>query len=64
MGEVTFVTYSAKTGAPSACVMGSPADVADFLAIWQKNQEGGLDLAQQLGVHLPLHPPMDTDGED
>ena len=28
----------------------SPADVADFLAIWMKNNTDGISLARQLGV--------------
>jgi hypothetical protein len=50
MGEITFVTFDSDKGAPTASISGSPVDVADFLAIWMKNQDGGISLAKQLGV--------------
>ena len=52
MGEVQFVMFDSVAGKPTGSVSGSPTDVADFLAIWMKNTEGGISLAQQLGVSL------------
>ena len=45
MGEVTFLMFNQQTGQPQGTVSGSPVDVADFLAIWVKNQSDGMDLA-------------------
>lgn len=50
MGEVTFLMFNSETGQPQGTVSGSPADVADFLSIWVKNTNDGLDLARCLGV--------------
>ena len=52
MGEVTFLMFNQQTGQPQGTVSGSPVDVADFLAIWVKNQSDGMDLARQLGIEL------------
>ena len=50
MGEVNFVAFDSEKGAPTASISGSPVDVADFLAIWMKNNNDGISLAKQLGV--------------
>lgn len=60
MGEINFLAFDSKTGTPTASISGSPVDVADFLSVWMKNNEDGISLADQLGVHF--HP--DTDGEN
>ena len=44
MGEVQFVLFDSVAGKPTGSVSGSPTDVADFLAIWMKNTEGGSHL--------------------
>lgn len=54
MGEITFVTFDAAKGQPTASVSGSPVDVADFLSVWMKNTDGGISLAQQLGVDFKI----------
>ena len=58
MGEVTFLMFNNETGQPQGTVSGSPVDVADFLFLWVKNQNEGMDLARQLGIEL-----HDTDEE-
>jgi hypothetical protein len=50
MGEVNFVAFDAKEGRPTASISGAPADVADFISIWMKNNEDGISLSKQLGV--------------
>ena len=50
MGEVNFVAFDSEKGVPTASISGSPVDVADFLAIWMKNNNDGISLAKQLGV--------------
>ena len=50
MGEVNFVAFDSERGVPTASISGSPVDVADFLAIWMKNNNAGISLARQLGV--------------
>jgi hypothetical protein len=50
MGEVNFVAFDSEKGVPTASISGSPVDVADFLAIWMKNNDDGMSLAKQLGV--------------
>ena len=50
MGEVNFVAFDSERGVPTASISGSPVDVADFLAIWMKNNNDGISLARQLGV--------------
>lgn len=50
MGDVHFIAYDQATGEAVASIVGSPADVADFLAIWLHNAERGVTLAQRLGV--------------
>ena len=35
---------------PTASISRSPVDVADFLALWMKNNTEGISLAKQLGV--------------
>ena len=52
MGKVNVVTFDPETGSPTASVSGRPVDVADFLAIWEKNSAEGLSLARQLGIQL------------
>lgn len=52
MGEVRFVMLDVETGRPRMTVSGSPADVADFLSIWQENGSEGVPLATRLGVEL------------
>ena len=52
MGEVTFLMFNNETGQPQGTVSGSPVDVADFLSLWVKNQNEGMDLARQLGIEL------------
>ena len=52
MGEVTFLMFNNETGQPQGTVSGSPVDVADFLSLWVKNQNEGMDLARQLGIDL------------
>ena len=37
-------------GRPTASISGAPVDVADFIAIWMKNNKEGISLARQLGV--------------
>lgn len=59
MGDVTFLMFNTETGTAQGTVSGSPADVANFLSIWVKNTEGGISLADQLGVDLD-----DTKGKD
>jgi len=62
MGEVNFVAFDSESGRPTACISGSPVDVADFLAIWMKNSNEGISLARQLGVEL-RPPGKDSDEE-
>jgi len=50
MGEVNFVAFDSESGRPTASISGSPVDVADFIAIWMKNNNDGISLARQLGV--------------
>ena len=50
MGEVNFVAFDSERGVPTASISGSPVDVADFLALWMKNNTEGISLAKQLGV--------------
>lgn len=50
MGEVNFVAFDSESGRPTASISGSPVDVADFIAIWMKNDNEGISLARQLGV--------------
>ena len=50
MGEVNFVAFDSEKGRPTASISGSPVDVADFIAIWMKNNNDGISLARQLGV--------------
>ena len=52
MGEVNFVAFDSEKGGPTASISGSPVDVADFLSIWMKNNNEGISLASQLGVHF------------
>ena len=52
MGEVNFLAFDSESGKPSASISGSPVDVADFLSIWMKNNNEGISLANQLGVHF------------
>ncbi len=63
MGDVNFIAFDPEKGGPVASVVGSPADVADFLAIWLQNAEAGVSLAQRLGVDFERRPGrLDTDG--
>lgn len=63
MGEVDFIACDPERGAPVASVVGSPADVADFLAIWLQNTEAGVSPAQRLGIDVERRPVRhDTDG--
>lgn len=50
MGKINFIAFDRENGRPTASVVGRPADVADFLAIWLQNAETGVSLAQRLGV--------------
>ena len=50
MGEVNFVAFDSEKGRSTASISGSPVDVADFIAIWMKNNNDGISLANQLGV--------------
>ena len=50
MGDVNFVAFDSEKGVPTASISGSPVDVADFLALWMKNNTNGISLAKQLGV--------------
>jgi hypothetical protein len=50
MGEVNYVAFDSESGRPTASISGSPVNVADFIAIWMKNDKGGISLARQLGV--------------
>lgn len=50
MGEVNFVAFDSESDRPTASISGSPVDMADFLAIWMKNNKEGISLARQLGV--------------
>jgi hypothetical protein len=63
MGEVNFVAFDGETGRPTASISGSPVDVADFLAVWMKNNEEGVSLARQLGVDF-LRPSSGTGEAD
>ena len=62
MGEVNFVAFDSEKGVPTASISGSPVDVADFLAIWMKNNHDGISLARQLGVAF-LRPGRDPEEE-
>jgi len=62
MGEVNFVAFDSESGRPTASISGSPVDVADFIAIWMKNDKEGISLARQLGVDS-LRPDKDP-GEE
>jgi hypothetical protein len=62
MGEVDFVAFDSESGRPTASISGSPVDVADFIAIWMKNDKEGISLAKQLGVDS-LRPDKDP-GEE
>jgi len=59
MGEVNFVAFDAEAGRPTASISGTPADVADFISIWMKNNEDGISLSKQLGVDFLPHPRSD-----
>ena len=61
MGDVTFLMFNNETGKPQGTVSGAPADVADFLAIWVKNNEEGLPLERQLGVEMKRPPEPTSD---
>jgi len=50
MGEVNFVVFDSEKAVPTASISGSPVDVADFIAMWMKNDKEGISLARQLGV--------------
>jgi hypothetical protein len=50
VGEVNFVAFDSESGRPTASISGSPVDVADFIAIWMKNDKEGISLARHLGV--------------
>lgn len=62
MGEVNFVAFDSESGRPTASISGSPVVVADFIAIWMKNDKEGISLARQLGVDS-LRPDKDP-GEE
>jgi hypothetical protein len=62
MGEVNFVAFDSERGVPTASISGSAVDVADFIAIWMKNDKEGISLARQLGVDS-LRPDKDP-GEE
>jgi len=62
VGEVNFVAFDSESGRPTASISGSPVDVADFIAIWMKNDKEGISLARQLGVDS-LRPDKDP-GEE
>ena len=62
MGEVNFVAFDSERGVPTASISGSPVDVADFLAIWMKNNNDGISLAKQLGVDF-LRPGQNPEEE-
>jgi len=62
MGEVDFVALDSEKGVPTASISGSPADAADFLAIWMKNNNDGISLAKQLGVDF-LRPGTNPEDE-
>ena len=62
MGEVNFVAFDSEKGGPTASISGSPVAVADFLAIWMKNNNDGISLAKQLGVDF-LRPGKDPEEE-
>lgn len=62
MGEVNFAAFDRESGRPTASISGSPVDVADFIAIWMKNDKEGISLARQLGVDS-LRPDKDP-GEE
>ena len=62
MGEVNFVAFDSEKGVPTASISGSPVDVADFLAIWMKNNNDGISLAKQLGVDF-LRPGQNPEEE-
>jgi hypothetical protein len=64
MGEVNFVAFDAEAGKPTASISGSPVDVADFLAIWMKNNEEGVSLARQLGIDFERAFPGAAHDED
>jgi hypothetical protein len=49
---VNFVALDSEKGRPTASISGSPVDVADFIAIWMKNNNDGISLASQLGVEF------------
>jgi hypothetical protein len=52
VGKVNFIAFDQESGRPTASIVGRPADVADFLAIWLQNAETGISLAQRLGVEF------------
>ena len=62
MGDVNFVAFDSEKGVPTASISGSPVDVADFLAMWMKNNTEGISLAKQLGVDF-LRPGNDPEEE-
>ncbi len=65
MGKVNFIAFDQESGRPTASIVGRPADVADFLAIWMQNAETGVTLAQRLGVEFDGwsgHADGDVDG--
>ena len=59
---MNFVAFDSEKGVPTASISGSPVDVADFIAIWMKNDKEGISLARQLGVDS-LRPDKDP-GEE
>ena len=59
---MNFVAFDSESGRPTASISGSPVDVADFIAIWMKNNKEGISLARQLGVDS-LRPDKDP-GEE
>jgi hypothetical protein len=50
LGAVNFVAFDSESGRPTAFISGSPVDVADFIAIWMKNDKEGISFAREVGV--------------
>ena len=65
MGKVNFIAFDQESGRPTASIVGRPADLADFLAIWLQNAETGVSLARRFGIDVERWSGRDdADGTD
>ena len=65
MGKANFIAFDQETGRPTASIVGRPADLADFLAIWLQNAGTGVSLEQRFGIDVERWSGRDdADGTD